>query len=132
MKGINMKMKISLGLLLLVTMVGISSCYYDKSDLLYGGNSGPCTDSTGTVSYAQKIVPMLQQYCYSCHTGSFPSGNQLMGTYTADKAMALNGKLYGTMSHAAGFSPMPQGMAKLSNCQLAVIKKWIDSGTLNN
>jgi hypothetical protein len=132
MKGINMKMKISLGLLLLVTMVGISSCYYDKSDLLYGGNSGPCTDSTGTVSYAQKIVPMLQQYCYSCHTGSFPSGNQLMGTYTADKAMALNGKLYGTMSHAAGFSPMPQGMAKMSNCQLAVIKKWIDSGTLNN
>jgi hypothetical protein len=132
MKGINMKMKISIGLLLLVTMVGVSSCYYDKSDLLYGGNSGPCTDSTGTVSYAQKIVPMLQQYCYSCHTGSFPSGNQLMGTYTADRAMALNGKLYGTMSHAAGFSPMPQGQAKLSNCQLAVLKKWIDSGTLNN
>jgi hypothetical protein len=132
MKGINMKMRISLGLLLLVAMVGISSCYYDKADLLYGGNSGPCTDTTGTVSYAQKIVPMLQQYCYSCHTGSFPSGNQLMGTYTADKAMALNGKLYGTMSHAAGFSPMPQGMAKMSNCQLAVIKKWIDSGSLNN
>ena len=80
----------------------------------------------------KKVVPLLQQYCYSCHTGSFPSGNQLMGTYTADKAMALNGKLYGTIAHAAGYSPMPQGMAKLSNCQIAVIKKWIDSGTLNN
>lgn len=130
MKG--MKMKISLASLLLLAAVLISSCYYDKEGLLYSGNSGPCTDSTGTVSYAQKVVPLLQQYCYSCHTGSFPSGNQLMGTYTADKAMALNGKLYGTISHAAGLSPMPKGMSKMTNCQIAVIKKWIDSGTLNN
>ena len=127
-----MKLKLSFALLFISTTLLISSCYYDKADLLYGGNTGPCTDSSGTVSYAQKVVPLLQQYCYSCHTGSFPSGNQLMGTYTADKARALNGKLYGTIAHAAGCSPMPQGMAKLSNCQIAVIKKWIDSGTLNN
>ncbi len=125
-------MKIALAALLIGTMVFISSCYYDKADLLYGGNTGPCTDSAGTVSYAQKVVPLLQQYCYSCHTGNFPSGNQLMGTYTADKAMAMNGMLYGTIAHASGYSPMPQGMAKMTNCQIAVIKKWIDSGTLNN
>lgn len=119
-------------LLFLLLAAGISSCYYDKEDLLYGGNSGSCTDTTGVVSYTQKVVPLLQQYCYSCHTGSFPSGNQLMGTYAADKAMALNGKLYGTIAHAAGYSPMPKGMAKMTGCQIAVIKKWIDSGTLNN
>ncbi|MBI3137758.1 MAG: hypothetical protein HYZ15_04155 [Sphingobacteriales bacterium] len=127
-----MKMKISLASLLFLAGVLISSCYYDKEDLLYSGNAGPCTDSTGTVSYAQKVVPMLQQYCYSCHTGSFPSGNALMGTYAADKAMAQNGKLYGTISHAGGYSPMPKGMSKMTNCQIAVIKKWIDSGTMNN
>lgn len=55
-----------------------------------------------------------------------------MGTYTSDKAMAMNGMLYGTIAHSAGYSPMPQGMAKMTNCQIAVIKKWIDSGTLNN
>ena len=126
-----MKLKLSFALLFISTTLLISSCYYDKADLLYGGNTGPCTDSSGTVSYAQKVVPLLQQYCYSCHTGSFPSGNQLMGTYTADKAMALNGKLYGTIAHAAGYSPMPQGMAKLSNCQIPVIKKRIDRGTRN-
>jgi hypothetical protein len=114
-------------------LVFLSSCYYDKEDLLYGGaNSGPCTDSTGVVSYSQKIIPMLQQYCYSCHTGGFPSGNQLMGTYAADKAMAQNGKLFGTMNHSAGYSPMPQGMPKMSNCQIVTIKKWIDGGMLNN
>lgn len=110
----------------------LSSCYYDKEDLLYGGGNVPCTDTAGTVSYSQKVVPLLQQFCYGCHTGNFPSGNQLMGTYAADKAMALNGKLYGTMAHQAGFSPMPKGMAKMNTCQLAIIRKWIDSGLLNN
>lgn len=126
-------MKIILSILFAIAVLAISSCYYDKADLLYGGaNSGPCTDSTGTVSYSQKVVPMLQQYCYSCHTGAFPSGNQLMGTYAADKAMAQNGKLFGTINYSSGFSPMPKGMAKMSNCQIATIKKWIDAGMLNN
>lgn len=109
----------------------VSSCYYDKEELLYG-TSGPCTDTTTNISYTQKVVPLLQQYCYSCHTGSFPSGNQLMGTYVADKAMAQSGKLYGTMNHSAGFSPMPKGMAKLNSCQISTVKKWIDAGMLNN
>jgi hypothetical protein len=127
-------MKIFLSILIIIISVALfSSCYYDKEELLYGGaNNGPCTDTTGAISYVQKVVPILQQYCYSCHTGSFPSGSQIMGTYSADKAMGQNGKLYGTINHSAGFSPMPKGMAKLNNCQIAVIKKWIDTGLLNN
>lgn len=128
-----MRIKIFIAAIFLVSALFISSCYYDKEDLLYGGaNSAPCTDTTSTVSYVQKVIPLLQQYCYSCHTGSFPSGNALMGTYAADKAMAQNGKLYGTINHSAGYSPMPKGMAKMSNCQITTIKKWIDSGMLNN
>ena len=117
----------------LVALFSLSSCYYDHEDILYGATSNqPCVDTTGTVSYSQKVVPILQASCYTCHSGSFPSGNQLMGTYTADKAMGQNGKLYGTISHGAGFSPMPKGAAKLSACQIAVVKKWIDQGMLNN
>lgn len=117
----------------MTSILFVSSCYYDKEEMLYGGlNSGPCTDSIGVVSYSQKVVPVLQQFCYSCHTGNFPSGNQLMGTYAADKAMAQNGKLFGTINHSPGFSPMPKGMSKINYCQIAIIKKWIDSGVLNN
>lgn len=120
-------------LMLMICTISLTSCYYDKEELLYGNtNNGPCTDTTGTISYSQKVVPMLQQSCYSCHTGSFPSGGILMGTYAADKAIAQNGKLHGTINYTAGFSPMPQGAPKMSNCQIAVIKKWIDSGMLNN
>jgi len=113
-------------------MISLNSCYYDKEELLYNPNNAPCTDSTGVVSYSQKVLPLLQQFCYSCHTGSFPSGNITMGAYASDKIISQNGKLYGSISHSSGYSPMPQGMPKLYNCQIAVIKKWIDSGMPNN
>ena len=111
----------------------LSSCYYDKEELLYhGANSGPCVDTVGTISYSQKVAPMLQQYCYSCHNGNFPSGNIAMGTYATDKAIAQNGSLYGSINHASGYSPMPQGTPKMSSCEIATVKKWIDAGMQNN
>lgn len=117
----------------LLGLILFSACYYDHEETLYGATSTlPCTDTAGVVSYAQKVVPILQSSCYGCHAGSFPSGNQLMGTYAADKAMAQSGKLMGTINHAAGFSPMPKSAAKLSSCKIATIKKWIDAGMLNN
>lgn len=115
-----------------ISAVSLTSCYYDKEELLYGSGNTPCTDTAGIVSYAQKVVPMFQQYCYSCHTGNFPSGNIVMGTFATDKAIGQNGKLYGSINHTSGFSAMPQGMAKMSNCQIAVVKKWIDTGMPNN
>ena len=120
-------------LLLIVSLLSLSACYYDHEAILYGSSANqPCTDTAGTVSYAQKVVPLLQSNCYGCHTGGAPSGNQLMGTYTADKAMAQSGKLLGTINHSTGYSPMPKGGAKMGNCQIAVIKKWVDNGMLNN
>lgn len=125
-------MKINLYIFIIISSLLISSCYYDKEELLYGNSNAPCNDTSTVFSYTQKVVPILRQYCYSCHSGNFPSGNQLMGNYVADKAMAQSGKLYGTINHASGFSPMPKGMAKLSSCQINTVKKWIDAGMLNN
>ena len=117
----------------LPVLLSLTACYYDHEETLYGASSTQhCTDTVGAVSYAQKVVPILQSSCYGCHAGASPSGNQLMGTYAADKAMAQNGKLMGTINHAAGFSPMPKGAAKLSSCKIATIKKWIDAGMPNN
>jgi hypothetical protein len=118
-------------LLMLFVVVGFTACYYDKEELLYGAPA-PCTDTTGTISYAAKVVPILQASCYGCHSGGSPSGGQAMGTHSADRAMALNGKLLGVISHANGFSPMPKGGSKLSNCNIAVVRKWIEAGAPNN
>jgi len=116
-------------------MILFTACYYDKADVLASktaGTGAACADTTGVVSYSQKVVPILQQACYGCHNASSQSGGILMGTYASDKAIALNGKVYGTIAYAPGYSPMPKGAAKLSSCQIAVIKKWVDSGILNN
>jgi hypothetical protein len=124
--------RLLLGVITIFMILFVSSCYYDKEDLLYGNANAACTDTTSNISYAQHIVPMLRQYCYNCHLGGFPSGGIAMGTYATDKAIAQNGKLYGSISHAGGFIPMPQGMSKFTNCQIQAVKKWIDAGMLNN
>jgi len=53
----------------------------------------------------------------------------LLDNYDGLKYYAQNGYLYGDISHAPGFRPMPDGEAKLNNCIIATIKKWIDTGT---
>ena len=123
--------KILFMILATVTVSFFYSCYYDKGNILYPeGGSGIC--DTAAVTYSQKIVPLLRLNCYSCHTAGSAGGGITMGNYTADKAIAVNGKLYGTVNHASGFSPMPKGAVKMTSCQVATIKKWIDGGALNN
>ena len=108
----------------------ISSCYYDKEELLYPESVSTC-DSVD-VSYAQHVKPLLAIECYSCHSSSIASGGIIMGTYATDAALAANGKLYGTVSYSQGFIPMPSGKAMLTACNLGLIKKWIDKGAPNN
>ena len=115
---------------MLLFVTALSSCYYDAADLLYP-TSGNC-DTASNISYNQTIVPLFQQQCYSCHNNASTGGGILMGTYAADKVIAANGKLYGSVTHASGYAAMPKGTAKLNNCQIASIKKWIDAGVPNN
>jgi len=116
-----------------VFLLSISSCYYDKEQLLYPGSmNAPCTDTTTNVSYSKNVVPLLQSQCYGCHSSGFPSGNITLGSYTADKAIAQSGKLYGSITYASGYSPMPKGSSRMSSCQASLIKKWIDNGLPNN
>ncbi len=109
----------------------INGCYYDKAELLYPQNNANC-DTTSTVSYNAKIVPILNTQCYSCHISASAGGGIVMGTYATDKVIAVNGKLYGSVNHASGYSAMPKGAPQLDACQLLLIKKWIDAGSPNN
>jgi hypothetical protein len=118
-------------IIIIVLSLGIlTGCYRDNEADLYPVN-GSC-ETTG-VTYAATVVPILQgNGCMGCHGGSAPSGNISLQGYNNVRAFALNGKLYGAISHAAGYSPMPQGGNKMSNCNINKIKAWIDSGSLNN
>lgn len=111
-----------------IVIVSNSSCYYDKEEILYPQSA--C--DTATVTYSGSVVPVLLSNCTSCHGGNAPSGSISLTTYADVKAQADNGKLWGAVSHASGFSPMPKNASKLTACSLAKIKKWIDAGAPNN
>ena len=128
-----MKKKNILYLMLIFgTAIFINACYYDKAELLYPVNPSDTCDTSGVVSYSAKIVPILQANCYGCHSATGGSGNVNMSNYANDKVIGLNGKLYGSISHATGYFAMPQGGNILSSCDQAKILKWVTAGCLNN
>jgi hypothetical protein len=55
-----------------------------------------------------------------------------LDTYDGVKAAADNGSLFGSINHDDGYTAMPLGGGKLSNCSIAQVKSWIDNGSLDN
>jgi uncharacterized membrane protein len=96
-----------------------------------GGGGGSC--DTVNVKYTS-VNSILSSNCYSCHGSSSNSGSGgiVLEGYANLKVKADNGKLIGVITHAAGFSPMPQGGTKLSDCNINKIRSWINNGTQNN
>ena len=134
-------MKHSLYCLCLITLsVIIFSCSKSGDDTT-GGNTGgnntgggtnPGTCDTVNMQYTAHVKPILQGNCYSCHGNGQSNGGVTLDTYNGVKAVADNGKLIGVITHAAGYKPMPQGGAKLSDCNINKIRSWINRGGLNN
>ena len=115
-------------LLILVSLV--TGCRYESRDLLNGINT-PCDLSN--VGYSSAIRPILNSNgCLSCHSGPVPEGNISLSDYVGLKAKVDDGRLWGAINHFPGFSPMPQGLNKLSDCEISKIKTWIDAGAPNN
>ena len=89
---------------------------------------------TTVFTYKGAVAPIMKLNCTSsrCHDAVRPAAGINLTTYTGVKKVALNGRLWGAVSHANGYIAMPKGAPKLSNCNLTQIKKWIDAGVLNN
>ncbi|MCB2376055.1 hypothetical protein LGH70_00565 [Hymenobacter sp. BT635] len=109
----------------------LSSCAYDNAEELLEKQPTPACDVAAT-TYSGTISPLLAQHCRTCHNSRLPSGNVNLDTYAQVKVYADNGLLVGVTSHADGFDPMPQGQPKLSDCDLARIRKWAEDKAPNN
>ena len=99
-----------------------------------GAKNNSCTSAcdASVFTYSGAIKPMLDTKCVGCHSASSPGGNINLSTYAAVRPLALNGKLYGSIAHQTGFSPMPKNSAKLSDCEITQVQRWIAAGSLNN
>lgn len=109
-----------------------TGCYYDKADQLYPSPTTTC--DTTTVTFAKDILPIMNTKCATagCHDNQTKQNGYDMGTYEGVKMVVDDGKLIGVTRQDAGYLPMPQGMAKLDECSINKIVRWVHLGAQNN
>lgn len=119
----------SIGILICI-LIFSSGCYYDKYNKLYPPVTISTCDSVN-VTYSTTVKGIISNYCMGCHNASMASGGAIFETYDGVNAWVANGKLMGDVKQLSGYFPMPPG-AKLSDCDLAKMQKWVNDGAPNN
>jgi len=113
----------------------LAGCFYDNEEALYlQVDLSPPAD-TVPVTYQGDVLPVLQTYCYECHSISKASskgkGTILEGYSNVIPAVS-DGSLYGSISWDPAFVRMPYRASKLPPAEIFRIKKWIDDGAPDN
>jgi uncharacterized membrane protein len=124
-----MKKIISILSALLLLAVLFFACSKENEQALQ--NNHTACDTTAA-SYSAHVKPILENECYACHTSSIASGGIVLDTYSGVKTVASNGRLVGAVTHSSGFTPMPLGRTKISDCNINTIKAWVNRGMVNN
>ena len=117
-----------------------SACYYDNVQELNptAGLFQKC-DTTGTISYSNDIVPILNTNCgttNSCHSTSNTSGF-ILSTYNGLAEQAFGGNLVLAITHDPSLNsnqwmPANCGGCFLNTCSIDKIIAWVNRGFPNN
>jgi len=97
-----------------------------------GAKNNSCVDQTcdtTSVTFSGSVQPIFQKYCLGCHSGSSPSAGINLTNFTSIMTVVNNGSLMASIRHDAGYSPMPKGGNKLSDCEIATIGIWVNDTT---
>ncbi|MBK6566454.1 MAG: hypothetical protein IPL63_18110 [Saprospiraceae bacterium] len=111
----------------LVVLASFSSCYYDVEEELYQTNC-----DVDSISYSRDVVPIITNYCISCHSEALVLGGINLSNYEKVIVYINNGSFQGSIKHQGGFTPMPQNQAKLSKCDISKVETWVANGAPNN
>ena len=118
--------KIKIFILSMSIVVGISSCYNDNVEDLYGVQ--PC--DTTTVTYSADISPIINSQCASCHSSNSPSAGISIYDYSSTVAYVISNKnkLLGSVRWDGTASNMPKGGSKWNACNISKLEAWINQG----
>lgn len=104
--------------------------------IMQGAKNNACLQcDTLNVTYSQTIKPIIESLCKTCHNPYMLSGNLILTTYDDVAAIAANGKLVGTITHAPGYVTMPDfadSNKYIGQCQIKQIVKWVNQGYPDN
>ncbi len=124
--------------LIIVTLLMLSSCYYDAVDTLYELNReyieavdtvSAGFDTTQAVSFASHVMPLLENNCATpgCHNGDMPpnlTNYQSINVWVERIVVRINNEV----------SPMPPLTKNnpLSETEIYIIEKWYRDGAPDN
>jgi hypothetical protein len=106
----------------------LAGCSKESADKL----AGTTTCDTTAVSYSKQILPILQDNCYTCHSGSNPFSGIDLSNFGVLQTHVHNGDLKSAVTHDGRVTPMPYGLPQLPSCEVNTIVAWVDQGALNN
>ena len=119
------------GVCLVVAISFTSGCYYDNVEELHPKLStvDSLGDTTGVITYTNKISPLMTRYCTSCH---FSGGTSFDLTTYALVSQEMDIDFMDAIRGTNGFELMPKGATSpIKSTYIAVFQKWKDTGKLN-
>jgi len=112
-------------------LLTFASCTSNKEEVLYKDeNKNGC--DTSNVTFSGEVTTIFKNNCYVCHSGNSPLGGIKLDEYGPALIQVNNGRLLGSIKFEKGYVSMPEGAAKLTDCQIAKIEAWINDGAKNN
>lgn len=111
----------------------LTSCTKDETTPP-GGNPDPMACDTNNITFSSDVGPILSGSCAisGCHNGATMQSGLDLSIYASVKVIADDGRLIGTITHAAGFPSMPRNASKLAQCTIDKIQAWIIAGAQDN
>lgn len=132
---------LSISILVICLCAILSGCYYDNLEELrppvVGGNTNNC-DTTSVMLFATNIKPIFSNNCGTgndnCHSSTSASGGVDLVTYAGVKSVVDDGRLVSAIKWDAinSTSQMPKGAAKMNDCNIRKIVRWVSEGAANN
>lgn len=99
--------------------------------IMQGAKNNYCSScDSSQFKFATDIMPIIQQNCTGCHSGSSPSKGVYLVNYNDIKTVANSGKLSSVVKWN-GAIKMPTSY-KLDDCQIKKLEKWISNGAPND
>jgi hypothetical protein len=112
-----------------MVVVLFTGCFYDKEELVYPRTT-PVTCDTANMTFNTTILPLINARCTNCHTGTATSGFNFTN-YQLLKSRATNGTLMTRLTTTDISKLMPQGGPKLTDCEIAKFRAWVNRGAPN-
>ncbi len=87
---------------------------------------------TNNVTFSQTILPLIENKCQGCHSGSNPQGGIALNNYSEIAFLANTGFLEGVTQWTPGYEPMPFSGNQIPQCNQDQIRIWVEAGAPNN